>query len=269
MPDIVVPIKQVPDMERVKFDTEAGRIDRSSAPGEINPFDLHALEAAIRIKEKLGGTVTTISMGPPQAESTVRDSLARGADCGILLAGREFAGADTWATSYTLACAIRKVGKYDLIICGEKTVDGDTGQVGPEIADWLDIPHVAYVSEIRDTGEKSITVVAEMEDDRLVIEAPFPVLLTVTKDLNMPRLPSFQDKMRARKAEIAKWGAADIADVANPANLGLKGSPTRLNKVVIPSEEGRKGKVFRGSSAEAAASVAEALAGLGVLGGAK
>ena len=186
-----------------------------------------------------------------------------------MLAGKEFAGADTWATSYTLACAIKKLGRYDLIICGEKTVDGDTGQVGPEIADWLDIPHVAYVSEIRDAGEKSITVVAEMEDDRIGIEAPLPVLLTVTKDLNMPRLPSFQDKMRARKAEITKWGAAEIADVADPANLGLKGSPTRLNKVVIPSEEGRKGEVFRGNPSDAAARVADILSGLGILGGAK
>lgn len=269
MIDIIVPIKQVPDMERVKFDTEAGRIDRSSASGEINPFDLNALEAAVQLKEKLGGTVTTISMGPPQAESSVRDSLARGADRGILLVGREFAGADTWATSYALAAAIKKIGKYNLIVCGEKTVDGDTGQVGPEIAEWLGIPHIAYVSEVKESSDAHIVVVAEMESDRYVINSPLPTLFTVTKDINAPRLPSFADKMKARKAEVETWGAADLAEFADPANLGLKGSPTRLNKVVIPSEEGRKGEVFRGNSEDAAVKVADALQALGVLRSAK
>ena len=269
MIDIIVPIKQVPDMERVKFDTEAGRIDRSSASGEINPFDLNALEAAVQLKEKLGGTVTTISMGPPQAESSVRDSLARGADRGILLVGKEFAGADTWATSYALASAIRKLGKYDLIVCGEKTVDGDTGQVGPEIAEWLAIPHVAYVSQVREASDSGITVLCEMESARYVIESPLPTLITVTKDINAPRLPSFADKMKARKAEIEQWGAADLAEFAEVTNFGLKGSPTRLNKVVIPSEEGRKGEVFRGSPDDAATKVADALQALGLVGSAK
>ena len=269
MIDIIVPIKQVPDMERVKFDTEAGRIDRSSASGEINPFDLNALEAAVQLKEKLGGTVTTISMGPPQAETSVRDSLARGADRGILLVGKEFAGADTWATSYALAAAIKKLGKWDLIICGEKTVDGDTGQVGPEIAEWLAIPHIAYVSEVRESSDTGITVVCEMEADQYGIESPLPTLLTVTKDINVPRLPSFADKMKARKAEIEQWGASDLSEFAEVANLGLKGSPTRLNKVVIPSEEGRKGEVFRGSPEDATKKVADALQALGMLGSAK
>jgi len=269
MADIIVPIKQVPDMERVKFDTESGRVDRSSAAGEINPFDLNALETAVQLKEKLGGTVTTISMGPPQAESSVRDSLSRGADRGILLVGKEFAGADTWATSYTLASAIRKLGKFDIIVCGEKTVDGDTGQVGPEIGEWLGIPHIAYVSKVRDIAGGSLTVVAEMESDRYIISSPWPVLITVTKDINSPRLPSFADKMKARKAQIETWGAADLADVADSANFGLKGSPTRLNKVVVPSEEGRKGEVFRGSPEDAAKNVADALQKLGLLGSAK
>lgn len=266
MIDVIVPVKQVPDMERVKFDAEAGRIDRSSASGEINPFDLNALEVAVQLKEQLGGTVTTISMGPPQAESSVRDSLARGADRGILLVGKEFAGADTWATSYALASAIRKLGKYQLIVCGEKTVDGDTGQVGPEIAEWLGIPHVAYVSQIREASESSVTVLCEMESDRYGILAPFPALITVTKDINTPRLPSFADKMKARKATIEQWGAADLADIADLSNFGLKGSPTRLNKVVIPSEEGRKGQLFRDNADEAAIKTADALQSLGLLG---
>jgi len=256
-------------MERVKFDTESGRVDRSSAAGEINPFDLNALETAVQLKEKLGGTVTTISMGPPQAESSVRDSLSRGADRGILLVGKEFAGADTWATSYTLASAIKKLGKFDIIVCGEKTVDGDTGQVGPEIGEWLGIPHIAYVSKVREASADSMTVVCEMESDRYIMSSPMPVLITVTKDINSPRLPSFADKMKARKATIETWGAADLADVADAANFGLKGSPTRLNKVVVPSEEGRKGEVFRGTPDDAAKNVADALQKLGLLGSAK
>ena len=264
MISIVVPIKQVPDMERVKFNTETGTVDRTSAPGEINPFDLNALEAAVQIKEKLGGTVTTISMGPPQAESSVRDTLSRGADRGILLVDRAFAGADTLATSYTIASAIRKVGNFDLIICGEKTVDGDTGQVGPEIAEWLDIPHVSYVSEIKEIGEK-FTVVCDLEGDRYSIESRLPLLITVTKDINMPRLPAFADKLKARKAEIEKWTAEGLSSVADPSRFGLKGSPTRLNKVIVPSETGRKGEVFRGSTAETTAKIIDAFEEGGVL----
>ena len=262
--DILVPIKQVPDMERVRFDKEKGTVDRSSAPGEINPFDLNALEAAVQIKEKLGGTVTTISMGPPQAESALRDALSRGADRAVLLVDRAFAGADTLATSYTLASGIRKLGKFALIVCGEKTVDGDTGQVGPEIAEWLDMPHVAYVSEIREVGER-VTVVCEMEGDRYLIESPLPLLVTVTKDINVPRLPAFADKLKARKAEIEKWTAEDLSAVADSSKFGLQGSPTRLSKVIVPSEEGRKGQVFRGSAEETVARMADALHEGGIL----
>ncbi|MCK4580165.1 MAG: electron transfer flavoprotein subunit beta/FixA family protein [Dehalococcoidia bacterium] len=262
--DILVPIKQVPDMERVRFDKEKGTVDRSSAPGEINPFDLNALEAAVQIKEKLGGTVTTISMGPPQAESALRDALSRGADRAVLLVDRAFAGADTLATSYTLASGIRKLGKFALIVCGEKTVDGDTGQVGPEIAEWLDMPHVAYVSEIREVGER-VTVVCEMEGDRYLIESPLPLLVTVTKDINVPRLPAFADKLKARKAEIEKWTAQDLSAVADSSKFGLQGSPTRLSKVIVPSEEGRKGQVFRGSAEETVARMADALHEGGIL----
>ncbi|MBA7704248.1 Caffeyl-CoA reductase-Etf complex subunit CarD [subsurface metagenome] len=255
---VVVPIKQVPDMERVKFDAEKGTVDRSSAAAEINPFDLNALEAAVQVKDKLGGTVTTISMGPPQAESALRDALSRGADRAVLLVGREFAGADTLATSYTLASAIKKLGKFDLIICGEKTVDGDTGQVGPEIAEHLGIPHVAYVSKVEVAGGK-LVVVCEMENDRYVIESELPLLITVTKDINTPRLPTLPDKLNARKAEIEKWAGEALSSVADPSKFGLKGSPTRLHKVIVRSEEGRKGEIFRGNPEETVAKLVDAL----------
>ncbi len=255
---IIVPVKQVPNMSQVKFDTEQGRIDRSSAGVEINPFDLNALEEAVKIKEKTGGPVTAISMGPPMAESTLRDALSRGADEAILLVDREFAGADTLATSYTLAAAIRKLGGFDLIICGEKTVDGDTGQVGPEVAEHLEIPHVSYVSEIREAGEKMV-VVSEMEDDRYIIESGFPLLITVTKDVNSPRLPAFSDKLKARKAEVKIWTAADLSSDADRDRFGARGSPTRVHRVTLPAEEGRKGKVFRGVTDEAVESIVEAI----------
>ncbi|MCK4581591.1 MAG: electron transfer flavoprotein subunit beta/FixA family protein, partial [Dehalococcoidia bacterium] len=176
----------------------------------------------------------------------------------ILLVDRAFAGADTWATSYTLASAIQRLGQTDLIVCGEKTVDGDTGQVGPEIAEWLDIPHVAYVSEIKNVGEKMV-VVCDMEGDRYLMESRFPLLITVTKDINSPRLPSFSDKLKARKAEIEKCTAEELSAVADASRFGLKGSPTRLNKVIVPSEEGRKGEIFRGNPEETALRLADAL----------
>ena len=262
---IIVPVKQVPDMSQVKFDTEQGRIDRGSAGVEINPFDLNALEAAAQIKDKLGGMVTAISMGPPPAESTLRDALSRGADDAILLVDRAFAGADTLSTSYTLAVAIRKLGEFDLVICGEKTVDGDTGQVGPEIAEHLGIPHVAYVSEIREAGEKMV-VVCEMEGDRYIVESGFPLLITVTKDINMPRLPAFSDKLKARKAEVEMWTAADLSSTTDQSRFGVQGSPTKVHKVTIPTEEGRRGEIFRGASDEAVGRIVDAIDGEGILG---
>jgi electron transfer flavoprotein beta subunit len=258
---IVVPIKQVPDMKQVKFDTEKAKVDRSSADVEINPFDLYALETAVQLKAKLGGAVTAISMGPRRAESALRDALARGADTAVLLEDKNFAGADTLATSYTLASAIKKLGKFDLIVCGEKTVDGDTGQVGPELAEHLNIPHLAYVSELVDVGQK-LVVVCDMEGEAYTVEAGFPVLITVTKDVNAPRLPTFRDKAKARQAEVAIWDAEELSAIADPGRFGARGSPTRVQKVFIPSEEGRKGKIFRNPGDEAITEVTDAILNL-------
>ena len=257
MKRIIVPIKQVPDMSQVKFDAEKGRVDRSSAGAEINPFDLNALEAAVQMKDKLGGMVTTISMGPPSAESALRDALSRGADEAVLLVDSAFAGADTLATSYALAAAIKKLGESDLIICGEKTVDGDTGQVGPEIAEHLGIPHVAYVSEIKEMGEKMV-LVCEMEDNRYLIESGFPLLITVTKDINVPRLPSLRNTLKARRAKIEIWTADDLTPNVDRRIFGLQGSPTRVHKVTVPTEKGRKGEIFKGTVNEAVKRIADA-----------
>jgi len=257
---IVVLIKQVPDIEKVKFDVETGRIDRSSAPAEINPFDLNALEAAVQIKEKVGGYVIALSMGPPQAVSALRDAMARGADEAILLEDKRFAGADTWATSYTLAGAIRKIGAYDIILCGEKTVDGDTGQVGAEVAEQLGIPHIYYVSKVVDVSEKNIVVVSEMDDASYTVEADYPVLVSVTKDVNRPRLPTLKDKLRAMKSEVKVWHAVDLEGFVDMNCVGYFGSPTNVHKVVIPQERFREGKIFRNAE-EGVESILNALEG--------
>lgn len=248
----MVLVKQVPEMGKVKFDTEKGKIDRSSARGEINPFDLNALEVAVQMKEKLGGTITVISMGPPQAESSLKEALARGLDRAILLTDKKFAGADTLATSFTLASAIRKIGNFDFIICGEKTVDGDTGQVGPEVAEHLGIPHVAYVSEIKDYGKEKLTVVSEIGENNYLMEIKSPGLITVTKDVNEPRYLSFGKKLKARKLKIETWDFNDLADVSDEEKFGVKGSPTMVYGITIPPEKGKRGKILRGRPEETA-----------------
>ncbi len=251
-PNIIVLVKQVPDMKSVKFNVDEGKVDRSSAGVEINPFDLNALEAAALMKEKIGGTVIAISMGPPQAESALQEAVVRGADRGILLTDRRFGGADTLATSYTLARAINKIvgGKYDLIISGEKTVDGDTGQVGPEVAEHLGIPHVSYVNEIRGVEHGKITVSAEIGNDNQLIEIKFPGMITVTKDVNEPRYISFSKKARAKNIVIQKYSIEDIAE-GNYEKFGIIGSPTWVFKIAVPREKAGNGKIFSGTAQEA------------------
>ncbi|MDW7668342.1 MAG: electron transfer flavoprotein subunit beta/FixA family protein [Bacillota bacterium] len=243
--NIVVLIKQVPDMEKVKFDREKGVIDRKSAGTEINPFDLNALEAAVQLKDNDDSVhITALSMGPPSAESALKEALARGADEGILLSDKNFGGADTWATSMTLAAGIKKMESYDLIIAGMQTVDGDTGQVGPEVAELLDIPHVSYVSKVEEITDK-LTAKVDIWDGTYLKEMQLPGLITVTKDINNPRLPSFKDKMRSRKAEIPVWGYNDIAESLNGEKIGIKGSPTVVKRIEVPKETQRKGKLWR------------------------
>lgn len=247
--DIIVPIKEVPDIEKVNFDREKGRIDRSSADSGPNPFDLNALEEAVRLKEEFEGSVTVISMGPPGAKETLRDALARGADDAILLTDKGFAGSDTWATSYTLAMAIKKIGDYDLVFCGEKTVDGDTGQVGPEIAEILIIPHVAYVNEVLECDEDGIIVQSKMWGMTCKKELKPKGLMTVTKDVNEPRLPSLKDKLKAKKAEIDEWSLKNLLEFGDVEHFGFKGSPTSVVNIEVPEEKGRDCQKFEGPNA--------------------
>ena len=229
--NIVVCMKQVPDTAEVKINPETGILIREGIPSIINPFDMHAIEAGIQIKEKAGGKVTVITMGPPQAEAALREAIAMGADDALLLSDKAFAGSDTWATSFTLAKAIGKLGA-DIIVCGKQAIDGDTAQVGPETAEFLNVPHISYVRKIEEVGENSIRVQRMMDEGYDVVECAFPVLITVVKELNEPRLPSLKGKMAAKKAAITKWAVSDIS--ADENDLGLKGSPTQVKNIFTP-----------------------------------
>jgi electron transfer flavoprotein beta subunit len=229
--NIVVCIKQVPDAAEVRINPETGTLMREGVPSIINPYDMHALEAGLWLKEQKGGTVTALTMGPPQAETALREAISMGVDEGVLLTDKAFAGSDTWATSYALYKAIEKL-KADVIVCGKQAIDGDTAQVGPEVAEMMGIPHVAYVRKIDEVSDTSIKVERMMDEGFDVVESSLPVLLTVVRELNEPRLPSLKGKMKAKKAEIKKWTAADIG--AEEEKLGLKGSPTQVKRIFAP-----------------------------------
>ncbi|HBC26665.1 MAG TPA: electron transfer flavoprotein, beta subunit [Ruminococcaceae bacterium] len=244
--NIVVLVKQVPDMEQVKFNREKGTVDRSSAGVEVNPFDLNALETAVAIRELTGNThVCAVSMGPPQAANALRECIARGADDALLVSDAKFGGSDTRATSLILAAAVRAAGPFDLVITGEKTVDGDTGQVGPELAEYLRLPHAGYVSAVQSVGEDSLDVVSDIWEGTFLKRLKFPALISVTKDINQPRLPSFKSKMAARKAEIRSIGFDALTEYLKPENVGFKGSPTKVKKIEVPPALTRDGHVYR------------------------
>lgn len=238
---IIVPIKQVPETSNVKMDPETGTMLRSAVEGIINPLDLFAIEAALRLREAKGGTVTTITMGPPKAEAALRDAIAMGCDRAVLLSDRRFGGSDTWATAYSLGLAIQKLAPFDLVICGERATDGETGQVGPGIAAYLDLPLATYVSQVMDIGDDFLRLVRTVEGGREQIWSPLPMVMTVLKEMGNPRLGTVRSKLQSRKAEIPVWGPDEIG--AKEEWLGLKGSPTRVVKVYSP-KLARKGEVI-------------------------
>lgn len=250
----VVCIKQVPETSDVRINPETNTLIREGVASIINPFDMYAIEESVRMKEKLGGTITAISMGPPQADAALREAVAMGVDRGILLTDRAFAGSDTWATSYTLAMAIRKLGDVSVILCGKQASDGDTAQVGPGIATHLDLPQVTYVRRIDEMDESHIVAERMLEDGSEVIDCPVPCLLTVVKELNEPRLPSLRGKMAAKKAEIVHWTAADLG--CEPSKTGLDGSPTKVVKIFTPPARAG-GQILTGEPEEVAKKLVE------------
>ena len=241
--NIVVCLKQVPGTTQVKIDPETNTLIRQGIENIINPFDNYAIEEGVRLRERFGGQVTAISMGPPQAETALREAISLGVDEGILLSDPAFAGADTWATSYTLSVAIRKLGQYDLVICGRQTLDGDTGQVGPQLAEMLDVPFIAYVSGIEEIADGGMRVRRMVEDGYEVMESPLPAVLTVVKEINTPRLPSLRGIARSKSAAIPVWGAGEIDIDKN--KVGLSGSFTRVIKIFTPQRVCR-GEIFQG-----------------------
>ena len=252
----VVCIKQVPETTDVKINPETNTLIREGVASVINPFDMYAIEEGVRLKERLGGKLTAITMGPPQADAALRDAISMGVDEGILVSDRAFAGSDTWATSYTLAMAVKKIGDYSLVICGKQASDGDTAQVGPGIAAHLDLPQITYVRKIEEIDGQRIVAERLMEDGYEVIEAPLPCVLTVVKELNEPRLPSLKGKLAAKKAQIQVWKAADLK--CDPASIGLDGSPTKVMRIFTPPPR-KGGEILQGEPEEAVRVLAEKL----------
>ncbi len=257
----IVCLKQVPETESVKMDEKTGTLMRTGIKGITNPYDLYALEAALRLKEVYHGEIIAISMGPPQAEESLREAISYGADEAILLSDRLFAGADTLATSYTLAQVIKKIGNFDLVLCGKEAIDGNTAQVGPQLAQRLSLPYAAYVREIR-IEEGKIIVERALEDGCQTLALPLPALVTVVKEIGEPRLPSIRGKMQAKKAHIPIWVAKDISAI--PEKIGLTGSATRVIKIFSPPLREKRG-IISGTVEEQAKKLLSHLQTQGIL----
>jgi electron transfer flavoprotein beta subunit len=245
--NIVVCVKQVPDSTEVKINLETGTLIRAGVPSIINPYDHFALQTALELKAKHGFKVTLVSMGPPQAKSVVQMGMALGADEGILLSDMAFAGSDTWATSYALAKAVKKIGKVDMIFAGMQAIDGDTAQTGPGVAQQLGMPQITFCERVEVDGRRIIAH-KQIDGGHEVLEARPPVLLTMImhKDYT-PRYPSFLAVNASLKKPFHVWSAADIG--AEPQYLGLKGSPTQVDRIYPPPQR-EKAAMFAGSGGE-------------------
>lgn len=254
--NIIVCIKQVPDSTRVKVDPKTSTLVRAGVPSILNPYDHFALTEALKIKKATGATVTVLSMGPAQAQVVIRLALGLGADKGILLSDRAFAGSDTWATSYAIATAIKKIGAYDLVMCGQMAIDGDTAQTGPGIAYHLGIPQITFCDSIS-AQQGKITVGKIIDGGHQTIEADLPALVTMTMPADYQAdYPSFLGSFHAQNKPLETWTAQFTG--ADPAKLGLNGSPTRVGRIFPPPAR-QKGDMFKGSSAEMTAKVIEIL----------
>ena len=248
---IVVCAKQVPDTTEVKLDPKTNTLIRDGVPSIINPDDKAGIEATLQLKEKVGGTVTVISMGPPQADAALREALAMGCDDAILVTDRAFGGADTWATSSTIAAALKKLD-FDVIITGRQAIDGDTAQVGPQIAEHLGIPQVSYAEEILEASEDKLVVKRQFEDRYHVIEIKTPCLITALSELATPRYMTVHGIFDAyREKEVKVWTLEELKDTVDMANIGLKGSPTNVKQSFTKQAKG-KGLYYKDLSPEEA-----------------
>lgn len=246
---IFVCVKQVPETTSVEVD-ENGVLKRDGVDSKLNPYDLYALETALRLKEQLGGEVTVVTMGPPQAKSVIREAFMMGVDAGYIFSDRKFAGADVLATSYTLSQGIKSIGQPDIVICGKQTTDGDTAQVGPAIAEFLGLPHVAWVNKILEVTNKSITVEMDMAETVETVKMSFPCLITVEKGIFQPRLPSYRLKMASANREILVVTFGDFFD-QDEKRYGLNGSPTQVERIFSPESNTEK-ETWEGKGEETA-----------------
>ncbi len=244
--NIIVCIKQVPGTTEVKIDPQKNTLIREGIKNIINPLDTYALEEGLKLKERYGGKVTALSMGPPQAVEALREAISMGIDEGILLSDAALAGSDTWATAYALAAAIKKLGQADLIICGRQTTDGDTGQVGPELAEILKLPIVTYVSKVEEIASGRMRVQRLIEEGHETIESPVPAVITVVKEINVPRLPSLRGMMKAKGATIPIWTIKELG--IDPGMVGLAGSATKVVKLSYPQRTSQ-GELLKGELA--------------------
>jgi len=251
---IIVPIKQIPETSNVRLDEETGTMVREGVAAIVNPLDLYAVEAALQLCSERGGQVTAVSMGPPSAESALREVLAMGVDRAVLISDGALAGSDTWCTAYALAAGVRRMGPFDLVLCGERAADGDTGQVGPALAAFLDLPVLTYVSCIESCTDTRVQVLRLTEHGYECLEADLPAVLTVVKEIAWPRLPTLEGKLRAREADVPVWSCADLG--LDPDEVGLRGSPTRVVKVFRP-RVARQGEIISVEDEAGAAQAAE------------
>lgn len=254
--NIIVCIKQVPGVTDVKINPDTNTLIREGVSSIINPFDMYAIEEGLRIKEKLGGKVKVVSLGPPQAINALKEAVGMGADEAISLSDRAFAGSDSWATAYALALAIKKMGDFNIILCGKQAIDGDTGQVGPGIASQLGVTQLIYVFKIIKLEPESGTITVErlLEEGREIVEAKLPVLLTVVKDINHPRGATLYHLRRAAKLRIPVWTATDLPE-ADLSKLGLKGSPTQVIKISSPPKREGALDLIKADSIEQSAAI--------------
>ena len=242
--NVIVCIKQVPAKIKIEIDPKTGTLASGGVDRAINPPDLYALEEGLCIKEKTTGKVTVLTVGPAKADESMKEAIGYGADEAILLSDPAFQGSDTWATSHILAKAIKKIGQFDLVLCGKQSIDGETGQVGPMLAEALGVPFVSLVNKIEELGQGSMKVMRMSDEGHQLIEMVLPGVITVVKEINVPRIPSLRGLMAAKKAKVPVWNAQELG--VDPATVGAAGSPTRVSKVFFPQRQ-TKSEMLKGS----------------------
>ena len=249
---ILVCVKQVPGSNNVEVDPVTGVLKRSGIPSKCNPYDLYAIEAALSLADRFGGTVETLTMGPPQAKAVIQETVCMGAARGTVLTDRKFAGADVLATAYTLSQGIRKCGEFDLIICGKQTTDGDTAQVGAEVAEYLGIPNVSNVLTVEEVCNGKITVTASLDDSIITQNISLTALISADGDINSPRLPSYKIKQTVTDDMVRFISFADFAD-QNEHHYGLNGSATQVERIFSPEKNTDKHSLTGSSEAQSTA----------------